>query len=165
MKRIVLASLLLGAVLILGYGYWFNATHGSLNVTVWDVTDREHANSAIPSTISFLDSNGNVLAEAQGQGPWFAVLISSPKTYSCSEADWQTCFPRQSRWLPTWIRSVRYIDFKSGSCEVRRKPVVISEHPDTWWLWWVPLPHIGGKPYTSFNLYLEVNRNGCAITP
>jgi hypothetical protein len=34
-------------------------------------------------------------------------------------------------------------------------PVSVREYADDWWLWWVPLPHLGGPPYT--NLELTVN--------
>jgi len=165
MKRIVLPALLLGFFLILAYGYWFNATHGSLYVSVNDVSDREHPNSSIPVTLAFLDSSGKVLAEAESKAPWWTVFISTPSTYACNDngpgLEWQSCFARQSRWLPTWVRKVRYVDLKSGSCEIRRKPVALSEHPDTWWLWWVPLRHIGGKPYTSFSFTINFDRSGC----
>jgi hypothetical protein len=46
-----------------------------------------------------------------------------------------------------------------GACTVSHLPITVSEHPDTWWLWWVPLPHIGGRPFSTFSVDIEIDRN------
>ena len=56
------------------------------------------------------------------------------------------------------MRKVRAAALESGACRIERLPVTVTEYPDTWWLWWVPLPHIGGNPYTSFAIAIEVDR-------
>ena len=42
MIKIVGGSLLVIAIIVLAYGYWFGKNHGSLYVMVMDVSDREH---------------------------------------------------------------------------------------------------------------------------
>jgi len=42
MMKIVGGSLLVIAIIVLAYGYWFGKNHGSLYVMVMDVSDREH---------------------------------------------------------------------------------------------------------------------------
>jgi len=171
--RIAAGVLLFVVIAVLGYGYRFGATHGSLYISVMDVSDREHPEDVRPVQLSFLGSQGEVLAQAAGTKESIAIFISSPPTYSCREVEqrapfsvaaneeWSRCFEQQSRWLPTWVRRAKAVDLRSNSCTIDRIPVSVSEHPDTWWLWWVPLRHIGGKPYTSFSFLILLDRNSC----
>jgi hypothetical protein len=160
---------LAAAAAILGYGYRFGATHGSLSVSVLDVSDRGRPRNVPSVRVSFLDAAGQTLAEAQAAPPAGTIYLMSPARYACHDVEeraafsdaarrgWDECFERQSRWLPTWVRSVRAVDLQSGACAIAGVPATISERADTWWLWWVPLPHIGGKPYTSFSLTIQVD--------
>jgi hypothetical protein len=131
MKVVVAAVGLLIVSGVLAYGYWFGVTHGSL----------------------FRDSTGKVLAQAAGAETGDPVSVTSPAIYSCREIekrgisspetrdDWATCFERQSRWLPSWVRNATFVEIRSNSCTILEMPVSVSEHPDTWWLWWVkPFP-------------------------
>jgi hypothetical protein len=161
---------------VLGYGYWFGATHGSLSVDVADVSDREHPRPVAAAALALLDSESRVLAEVRAADPLGVVYLSSPDVYSCWDIErrapfsvearkaWDQCFARQSRWIPTWIKSVKYVDFRAGPCSLQKIPVSVSEYPDTWWLWWVPLPHIGGKPYTWFRVSIKVDINRCVVS-
>ncbi len=175
MKRISLGVAVLFIISVLAYGYWFGVTHGSLYITVLDVTDREHSKDTRPVQLVFRDGAGKVLGEAEAAGPEQigAITVSSPSTYTCHEierrastsidarGEWATCFERQSRWLPTWVRDVRSVDLQTTACSIPAIPTTVSEHPDIWWLWWVPLRHIGGKPYTFFSFLITFSRNSC----
>src|SRR5262245_22711780 len=174
MKAIIACVGLLIVSGVLAYGYWFGVTHGSLYITVLDTSDREHPRDARPVQLLFRDSNGKVLAEAAAAGTGDPVSVSFPAIYSCRDIekrsisspeatkDWATCFERQSRWLPSWVRNATFVEIRSNSCTIRAMPLSVSEHPDTWWLWWVPLRHIGGKPYTSFSFLILFNGTSCA---
>lgn len=176
MHRSWIAILLAVPAAVLGYGYWFGVTHGALSVSVLDSSDAQHSVELTPVELSFLDAAGRTLAEARGGPPYATIVLVSPATYACHEPEvrapfsveakerWTECFARQSRWLTTWIRHARAVDLRAGSCTLRRLPIVVSEHPDTWWLWWMPLRHIGGKPYTSFTVQIHVDRKtACEI--
>jgi hypothetical protein len=41
---------------VLAYGYWFGVTHGSLYITLMDISDREHPLDARPVQLVFRDS-------------------------------------------------------------------------------------------------------------
>jgi hypothetical protein len=169
MKRALAASLLAAPVAVLGYGSWFARTHGTLHVWVTE-SDRPPAE---PVAIRFLGPAGEVLAEAAGAPPHGTVAISSPSQYACADVErrapfsaadrleWDRCFERQSRWVPTWIGRVASVDVSSGSCSIRGMPVRVARHGGEWWLWWVPLPHVGGKPYTLFSVSIELDRKLC----
>ena len=172
-KVAITASLI--ATLILAYGYWHVSSHGSLLVTILDVSDREHSRSVANAELRFLDSNGKELAQARTEDPHGVVYLSQPASYSCHEVEkqapfslqareeWDRCFERQSRWLMTWVKEVKYVDLKSGVCRLPRIPASVSEYTDLWWIWWVPLRHVGGKPYTSFIIPIAINLDRCAI--
>jgi hypothetical protein len=171
----ILFALFIGVPIgILGYGYWFGRTHGALMVGVEDMSDHAHPQRVTSVNVWFLDSAGRIVAGAAALPPYGTITITSPSAYACHDLEerapfsvqarkqWDECFQRQSRWLPTWIRNVRSVNLRSESCSIRQMPITIDEYPDTWWLWWVPLPHIGGKPYTSFSVRIEINRrSGC----
>ena len=179
MKRVafVAVGVLAIPISVLGYGYWFGVTHGVLRLDVIDVSDREDPRALSPFELALLNSEGRTVAEARSVGPSGVAYVSSPAAYSCWDVErrapfsvearneWDECFERQSRWIPTWVRRLKYIDLRSGPCSIRKIPVSVSEHPDTWWLWWVPGPHSsGGKPYTSFSVSIRIDRNRCAVS-
>ena len=178
MKRRILVALGVLAIpmCVLGYGYWFARSHGSLFVSVTDVSDRERPRALSPVALTLLEADGRALAEARTIDPVGAVYLTSPAEYSCWDVErrapfsvearheWDQCFARQSRWIPTWIRRVTAVDLRAAPCLLQRIPVSVSEYPDTWWLWWVPLPHVGGKPYTSFNLSISIDLGRCAVS-
>lgn len=175
MRRKVAITVGLIAAATLSYGYWHVSSHGSLYVSLHDISDRKHPRSIPDAELRFLDSAGNELAQARAEGPYGVVYLTQPAAYSCQEIEkqaavspqareeWGRCFERQSRWLMTWVRKAKYVDLTSGACRLQRIPISVSEYPDSWWTWWVPLPHIGGNPYTGFSIDITIDRDRCAM--
>ena len=145
MKRAALfvVAILVLPISVLGYGYWFGASHGSLLIDVMDVSDREHPRPVSTVALALLNSKDQVLAEARAASPPGVVYISSPGAYSCwdvgqrapfstdARREWDRCFERQSRWITTWIRNVTSVNLRSGTCWLQHIPVSVTEHPDT----------------------------------
>ncbi|MBI2841538.1 MAG: hypothetical protein HYX75_24745 [Acidobacteria bacterium] len=162
------------AAATLAYGYWHVSSHASLYISVQDISDRKHPRPLLDVELRFLDFAGNELAQAKAEVPYGVVSVTQPAAYSCQELEkraafspqareqWGRCFERQSRWLMTWVRKAKYVDLKSGPCRIQRIPISVSEYRDSWWAWWVPLPHVGGKPYTGLSIYLTIDRDRCA---
>jgi len=163
------------AALVLLRGYAFASTHGSLSIQVLDVSDSAARPAAAPLELSFRDSAGLVLARAAAESSSNVIYLTSPVVYACHDVErratfslaarqeWDRCFARQSRWIPTWIASVASVDLQSGRCSISRAPVSVSQFRDNWWLWWVPLPHVGGNPYTYFSVDLRFDASHCAV--
>ena len=167
------------AVLIaagLGWGYWQARTRGALHVALYDValkTDRQLYGERRVGEIAFTDEAGTVLATSNAGPPHGVFSIRHPTVGDCRREEraattdpggmsaWNQCFATQSRRLPTWVRRVRYAEVKTGECRVERTPVERREYRDRWWLWWVPLPHIGGSPYTYFTLSVWIDSRAC----
>jgi len=176
MRKIALV-IALAASATLAYGYWHAISHGSLYLSVLDASDRERQRPIVEGELWLLDSAGRVLAAATATAPYGTFRLSNPTSYSCRELEgqasysteardaWRRCFERQSRWLVTWVPQVTHANLRTSACSLRQKPVSVSIRRDDWWLWWVPLPHVGGKPYTSFSLSLTFDRSDCESTP
>jgi hypothetical protein len=60
------------------------------------------------------------------------------------------------------VRQVQFADVKFAGCEIKRVPINLHENREDWWLWWVPLRHIGGKPFTYFSLSISVDGANCS---
>jgi hypothetical protein len=177
-RRLVAVAFALAiAIITLARGYWFASTHGTLYVLVLDFSDPTDPRPLAPAELAFLDSTGRVLAHAVAEAPLGSVYVSSPPEYACRDVerraaysvdarrDWGRCFDRQSRWLATWVRRAKFVDVTSGSCSTHRAPILVTERVDAWWLWWVPLRHIGGPPFTCFQIDIRVDRSHCTIVP
>jgi hypothetical protein len=161
---------------ILAYGFYHEQTHGALSVTVNDPTRLPTRPKLLKDDYLFLDGNGQTLDRARSDASYGVVRLIHPLVGDCVSEErgassapdghnkWQACFEQQSTWLMNWVRQVRYTIVKLESCAPQRVPVSISESGDDWWLWWVPLPHIGGKPYRYFSLTIDVDRANCAVT-
>jgi hypothetical protein len=169
----IVAAILLAVIVTLARGYAFVKAHGSLSVYATDVSDTTHRNRVVPLAATFLDASGATLAHMSADSATGVLYITQPTEYACraveigaatdagAQRDWTRCFDRESRWLMTWIRRARFIDIDAPPCSLRRVPMQISESTDPWWLWWVPLRHIGGDPYTYFSVDIRFDRSRC----
>jgi hypothetical protein len=164
------------SVAVLGWGYWHSKTHATLNCSIHDVsrkTDRQAYGRIVAGNVVFMNAAGAVLAEGQIREPHFVLSLTHPEVGDCSRYEreannnaearraWERCFEEVSRWLAAWVREVRYATVTIGRCRIERLPVPLNEYKDSWWIWWVPLPHIGGKPYTYFDISLRVDGLNC----
>jgi len=171
-----LVSLLIFVAGILAYGFYHEQTHGSLSVTLYDPAQLPAQSKIFKDELTFLDGNGQALARAQSDAKYGVMRLIHPAVGDCvseeqgassardGQKKWQACFEQQSTWLMDWVRQARYAIVKLESCPPQRVAVSISESGDDWWLWWVPLPHIGGKPYRYFSLMINVDRAKCSVT-
>lgn len=170
-KHLRLLALLLGIIIvgILGYGYWHTATHSTLEINIRiDPSDTKAALQS-PTIITFKGQDGNDVATGEIAPETARVYLIHPGHQHCTalfkksllskeeKALWHDCFREYSLWIPTWISHVSTIAIESGSCLQSNIPFVVHEHTNSWWFWWVPMRHIGGKPYTYY--FSEININ------
>ena len=168
-RRVTLAMILL-PIAVAGWGYWRALSHAVLHVSLYDValkTDRQAYGSVLAAEVTFNDARGQAIARGRADGPWGVVSMVHPDVGDCQQeqraggAAWQQCFEAQSQWFHGWVPLVRTARIRLDGCTIDRVPVVIDESRDAWWLWWVPLPHIGNSPYTYFNLTMWVDSARC----
>ncbi len=170
---------LLAAVLILtvlAYGYWYASTYGWLQVSLRDVSGKIQ-NSIKNAELTFYDSNNKALAEGRSDGNNGVVYLNHPEAGYCVEEEsrkpyskddrqsWYDCYEKQAKWTAEWAGKVSNVDLKFGDCSLRHIPVKVSASKGDWWLWWVPLPHQGGKPTGYFYIDIRVDGPKCRQMP
>jgi hypothetical protein len=156
----------------LAWGYWHAWTHAYLTLRVDDYglrTDKLIYDSPHGVRLSYLDGAGQVLAAARSVEPAGYVLAIHPdpaigdcSRYENSQQDYGRCYAQYARWAAQWAPGVRRADATIGACELRNLPVAVRDSNPEWFLWWVPLPHIGGVPHRYVELVVRVNTKTCA---
>jgi len=159
---------------ILGYGYWHSATHASFHMQLnFKAADSSTSLKAPETEIRFKDSAGNLLAKGISDKQYGYLHLLHPEVGDCHEVEktattstagrtaWQECFAHVATWIPQWANEVTHVDLLSSSCQQRDIPVTISRSNSEWSLWWVPLPHVGGKPYSYYSLTLTIDEAEC----
>lgn len=164
------------AILALGWGYWHTLTHATVNVALNDVAlknDRQAYGQIKDAEIVLLDADGDALARGRAREPYGVVWFAHPQVGDCSRFEreatvddaarraWSDCFEAQSQWLAQWMHNARYASLTFGRCSIEKVPVQTVRNAGDWYLWWVPLPHVGGKPYTYYGLTLMVDGANC----
>jgi hypothetical protein len=171
-RKILIVVLIIGCVL--GYGYWHSHTHASFYVQlVFRDKDTVKPKTMPKAEIQFLDEEGRVLARGIGDEQYNYIHLIHPEAGDCYEVEksasaskkaresWRECFESLSTWIPKWVGKVRQINLKTQNCDLKNIPVTVSKFNSDWLLWWVPLPHIGGKPYSHYSLSIMVEDKNC----
>ena len=173
-KIVVLTTALI--ILVLSYGYWRVSTYGWLYLSVRDFSGSGHNYQPIKDAkVILLGSDGNELAEGKSDRRHGVVYLSHPEVGFCVEEeslapfskgarqDWYDCYEKQAKWVVKWAGKIQYVDLEFNECQLKKIPVTVSESKNDWWLWWVPHPHIGGKPSTSFTINIYVDGDKCKV--
>jgi hypothetical protein len=167
------------AVIALAWGYWHAQTHASLSLRVDDYglkTNNLAYGSPHDVTLTFLGPANEPLAIARSVEPLGYILAVHPNKEigNCEhrgiraaagqapQSDHADCYADYSAWSSKWAPLVRRAHVVVGKCEVRDQPVGIYTSNDEWWLWWVPLPHIGGIPRRHFEFSVRIDSRTCA---
>ena len=155
---------------VLGYGAWRAHRHASVWLNVNDHAGRTPSQrwaGVTDGSVTFRDAAGQVIAQALLEPPRGLPRWTGPAgdAVDCppqlSGEAWQTCYARQSRWMARWAPRVHDASVAVGRCSIDRVPVQRRSSGD-WWLWWVPLPHVGGTPSGHHDLELHLDSRLCA---
>jgi hypothetical protein len=159
---------------MLGWGWWHASTHASLNIQLEDrglATD--HAAFATPedARLELFDASGSLLATARVVQPYGYVSAMHPELGDCStsppsgaddtDRTYASCFAEWSRWAATWAPRARTATVVTGRCTIRDVPVRQERSRSGWWCWWVPLPHVGGRPYGYYSVQVRIDTRTC----
>ena len=152
-------------VVILGYGYWHSTTHASFHVQIDFKDEANGTQKTVPKTeVEFLDPEGRVLAHGVSDDQYNYIHLIHLEVGDCHEVErsaaystsgrtaWQECFGHMSTWIAEWASKVHQVNLKTDRCMWKNIPVTVSESNSEWFLWWIPLPHVGGNPYTYYSL-------------
>ena len=163
---------------VLAFGYWHSTTHATFYISLkmaGEIDDTDP--SAARAKVQFLDSNGSVLADGARDRQYGFIRLIHPVYGDCHDVEklaafskdaresWQECFEHQSRWIAKWIGDVSNINVKYENCLVQNRPITVSRSSTAWYLWWIPHPHIGGKPYSDYSATLTIDKEDCVKNP
>ena len=165
-------------VIALAWGYWHSQTHASLSLRVDDYglkTETAAYGTPHAVTVRFLGPANEELAIARSVEPIGYILAIHPRNdiANCehrgirspagqaSQSDYADCYAELSAWTSQWALLVRRAHVTVGTCEVRDLPVSIYSSNADWWLWWVPLPHVGGVPRRYFEFAVKIDSRAC----
>lgn len=159
---------------VLGYGYWHAYTHAAYHVDLRFRDGSDAEAKALPGAeVKFIDGEGHLLAEGSNDQQHGYVHLIHPDVGSCHEVEkqapfdqharaaWHDCFEHQSIWVSGWVKDVSQVQVHFENCVFRNIPVTVSGPSSDWYLWWVPHPHIGGKPYSYYSSYIRIDENEC----
>ncbi|MCP8686596.1 hypothetical protein [Marinobacterium sedimentorum] len=173
MKRLLLLAVLV-ALAVLGYGYWHGVTHAAFSIST-QMPGATGGRGFVPGAeIILRDAAGLELARGRNAMQYNFVRLIHPQVGDCNAAEqaaagssagrkaWQACFEQQARWIPRWADRVNSVSLSTATCDGPAVPVRVRKYAADWLLWWVPLPHVGGKPYTYYSLSLKLPEHRCA---
>lgn len=156
------------AALIAGYGYWRVNSQGTIHIDLRDVAAQEQYGNILNARLALLDVSGKRLATGKTDGKFGVLLIAHPQAGYCGSdlqhSEYLKCHKALSTWLMVWAREVRYVELAFDNCRFQRIPLQFSAYQAGMLTWWVPLPHVGGDPYTMFNAALTVNGKTCTLS-
>lgn len=160
-------------VLVLAYGYWRTTTHAWLVIMVSDskmpglpraerislrFLDAQQRRLAA----AYLDHIGELFFENAPPGDCNALARLAHQSRE-NQRRWRQCSLGLSRWVSDWATRTRSLEVHMDGCPPRRLAAGFHTLRDEWWLWWVPLPHVGGLPSTTHQLDLVVDTATCEI--
>jgi hypothetical protein len=155
---------------VLGWGAWHARTHASVTLRVLDHAGRTPSvlwAESKDAALVLRDAAGRTLAEASLQAPHGLPAFTGPAgavdchaQESAGGAAWRDCFEAQSRWIASWTPRLATARVQIGACVIEAVPVERRVYSD-WWLWWVPLPHVGGTPISYHSIGLHVDSAHC----
>lgn len=167
----VAAALIVAAVL--GWGWWRASTHAAVNIRIDDDalrTDRQRDGAPSNATVELLDADKVSLAVARSTGApaYPRAFHPDAKIGDCSQFEglvqrdaYARCFEAHSRWVARWAPRVRYARVTIDGCVLRDAPVTVEASKPDWWLWWVPLPHVGGTPLGDYAYSIAIDSGAC----
>jgi len=174
--RHALLAALAAIAALLGWGWWHAQTHASVHVAINDVALKtpQRRWAGLPAgSLVLRDKAGRALAHGRITARYGSVEFTDAEAGDCgrferqvpydasARAGWQTCFEGLSRWQAGWAGAVASAGVMTGNCTIERVPVRVRRDAE-WWLWWLPLPHLGGTPYANYSFELFVDSANCA---
>ncbi len=139
-----------------------------------DTSAKPHAANIRNAELRLLDSEGKLLASAKSDDKFGVVRLIHPEAGGCSAAEKNASSSPAARqqWAKLFSNLVAVVDRLGGKdsvsgrevCGLRYEsvPATLRKSHGDWWLWWVPLPHVGGKPRTYFSLSINIDGANCA---
>jgi hypothetical protein len=168
--RTALLIALAVAAAVFGWGWWQAQTHADVHVAVNDLalkTPNLRWGALRSGTLVLHDAGGQALAHAYVAGEHLIKFSDAPASEcdryerqapfdAAAREGWSRCYAARSAWQAGWAGKVAFASVDTGRCTIGKAPVQARRYDD-WWLWWVPLPHVGGSAsaYYAFEVFID----------
>jgi hypothetical protein len=166
--RVLLILLVIAVASSAGYGYWHLSTYATLTISLKDIAERRRGGGVPNAQLTFLDAASKPLARGKTDDRFGVVMVEHPAAGYCGAElkpdAYRACFWTHAEWLATWLKELRYVSLALENCRIERVPLDLKISRDSLLTWWVPLPHVGGVPFSRYSAQLEVDSRVCAVT-
>ena len=149
-------------------GYNFRETHASISVLL------SSTNGDLTSAkIHFLDKEnkiiGNAIATASPPGVFYNfVQVLHPKLGNCRSGkyrrNFRNCYNKLTNENSKWVNDIKKIKIIHQKCTTKELDFNIyrqADYSDELFLWWLPLPHLAGKPYANYESDFHILAKDC----
>ncbi len=156
---------------ILAFGYWRATSRVHIHIGLVSAQSGTNSAPVFNAELVLRDPAGNELARGRSDDRFGIVRFAHPQFGSCEREEnaasaegrpkWDDCISKKFRWQAAWAPRVSQVDIGFEGCQLFGIPLKLAGRRDDWWLWWVPLPHIGGDPLTEFSARISVLTGPC----
>ena len=164
-------SVALVCTAVLAFGYWRAVSRVHIHIGLVSAQGSTKGAPVFNAQLVVRDLAGNELARGKSDDRFGIVRFAHPRFGSCESeenaasaegrAKWDDCISKKFRWQAAWAPRVSQVDIGFEGCQLFGIPLKLTGRRDDWWLWWVPLPHIGGDPLTEFSARISVLASPC----
>ena len=164
-------SVALVCTAVLAFGYWRAVSRVHIHIGLVSAENSTKGAPVFDAQLVVRDLAGNELARGKSDDRFGIVRFAHPQFGSCeseenaASAEGRTkgddCISKKFHWQAAWASRVSQVDIGFEGCQLFGIPLKLRARRDEWWLWWVPLPHIGGDPLTQFSARISVFASPC----
>ncbi len=170
-RKILLAIVLFLAIGTL-HSIWYSATHAHFHLSVKDRSPASKTGRVITASGQLASETGEELSAFRIDDTGI-FRVQHPQAGDCTEFEsrastdpqaralWDECQEKLARWVSDWASKVRRVRITVGNCTFDALPVRPSPYVN-WWMWWAPIPHVGGVESTYYSASLELDSSGCS---
>ncbi len=168
----VIPAVLVATVLIVGrYGV---STNYDLSVSLSASGDAPGVTRVSSADISLRDDAGREVAGLVTDGEYGAAYLLRPAGTVCLRVEngdlrgdygraWMSCVKNQRKWLARELPKVTRVVVTRAGCKAE-SVTTFHVSDDMAYVWWIPLPHVGGRPVKYVSLWLELDESRCVLS-
>jgi len=158
---------IVAAALVAG-GFVWSGLRGYVWVSVHDIATAPGTEDRFAVEIVFRAADGLRLASAQRDSRYGSIRVRHPTLGFCEPTMgrelWYRCNATVASWVMQWAKRVVAVDLLLDNCQIMNSPIRLNRQRYGVYSWWVPLPHVGGAPFTQYGLELRIDSTQCITT-
>jgi hypothetical protein len=153
---------------VLAGGFGWSGLRGYVWISVHDVAAEPGTEDRFAIEIVFRAADGQRLASARRDSRYGSIRVKHPTLGFCEPTmgreSWYRCNATVASWVMQWVKRAVAVDLRLDNCQIENAPIGLHRQRHGVYSWWVPLPHVGGAPYTQYSLYLRIDSTQCIMT-